>query len=122
MMFATFLLCAFAVFAYVNIFNQTILLFVLSYGLMNFGFGFFGIFGVWFSEIFPTRARAAGSSFAYGVGRGVASLGPLIVGLLAVTSNSLFFGISTGVFAIILMIMAIPLMTESKGREFSSLD
>ncbi|MFA5536406.1 MAG: hypothetical protein WDA53_04485, partial [Bacillota bacterium] len=63
-----------------------------------------------------------GSSFAYGMGRGIASLGPLIVGLLATTNNNLFFGISTGVFAIILMIGALPFMRENKGKELSSLD
>ena len=122
MAFAICLLISFVAFAYVNLFSKAILLFTISYVLVNFGFGFFGIFGVWFSEIFPTRARAAGSSFAYGMGRGIASLGPLIVGLLATTNNNLFFGISTGVFAIILMIGALPFMRENKGKELSSLD
>ncbi len=122
MAFAILLLFAFGIFTYANISAQTISMLMISYLLMNFGFGFFGIFGVWFSEIFPTRARATGSSFAYSTGRGMASFGPLVVGLLAAASNSLFLGVSTGIFAILIMLVAIPFMTEDKGRQISSFE
>ncbi|MGI6449149.1 MAG: MFS transporter [Desulfitobacteriia bacterium] len=121
MSFALFLFVSYSLFAYVNIFTQNTVMLVISYLMMNFGFGLFGIFGVWFSETFPTRARATGSSFAYNVGRGIASSGPLVVGLVA-TSNSLLTGVSTGAIAILIMLLAIPFMSERKGREISSLE
>lgn len=116
--FALLLLFAYSMFAYVNIFTQNTSMLIFSYLLMNFGFGFFGIFGVWFAETFPTRARATGSSFAYNIGRGMASSGPLIVGVVAM-NNGLLLGVSTGVIAILIMLVAIPFMNENKGRKFS---
>lgn len=121
MVFAVILLFGYGMFAYVNLVMQNIPLLALSYILINIGNGLYGIFGVWFAEIFPTRVRATGSSFAYNVGRGVASGGPLIVGVVATTSN-LLLGVSTGVIAILIMIVAVPFMTEKKGREITSVE
>ncbi|MCE9545740.1 MAG: MFS transporter [Planctomycetia bacterium] len=43
----------------------------------------FGGYAIYFPELFPTRLRSTGTSFAYNVGRFVAALGPLFLGALA---------------------------------------
>jgi MFS family permease len=43
----------------------------------------FGGYAIYFPELFPTRLRSTGTSFCYNVGRYVASVGPLTLGLLA---------------------------------------
>jgi MFS family permease len=42
----------------------------------------FGGFAIYLPELFPTRLRSTGTSFCYNVGRFVAALGPLALGLL----------------------------------------
>src|SRR3954451_11214571 len=42
----------------------------------------FGGYAIYFAELFPTRLRSTGTSFCYNVGRFVAALGPLALGLL----------------------------------------
>jgi MFS family permease len=43
----------------------------------------FGGYSVYFPELFPTRLRSTGISFCYNVGRYIASVGPLLLGMLA---------------------------------------
>jgi MFS family permease len=42
----------------------------------------FGGYAIYLPELFPTRLRSTGTSFCYNVGRFVAALGPLTLGLL----------------------------------------
>jgi MFS family permease len=42
----------------------------------------FGLFAIYFPELFPTRIRSTGTSFCYNVGRFVAAIGPFIFGIL----------------------------------------
>ena len=42
----------------------------------------FGGYAIYFPELFPTRLRSTGTSFCYNVGRYVAAIGPLGIGLL----------------------------------------
>ena len=42
----------------------------------------FGGFSIYLPELFPTRLRSTGTTFCYNVGRFVAALGPLALGLL----------------------------------------
>lgn len=88
---------------------------IVAYFVISFGLGYFGIFGVWFGELFATPIRATGSSFCYSVGRGVASFGPGLVGLLAV-KYGLGGGISTGLFAVVLMIVIAVFLADRSGR------
>jgi MFS family permease len=46
-------------------------------------FGLFAGYAIYFPELFPTHLRSTGTSFCYNVGRFVAALGPLTLGLLA---------------------------------------
>ncbi len=42
----------------------------------------FGGYAIYFPELFPTRLRSTGTSFCYNVGRLVAAIGPLFLGIL----------------------------------------
>ncbi|MEU6559363.1 MFS transporter [Nocardia nova] len=44
---------------------------------------FFGLFGSYLGELFPTRARTTGAGFCFNVGRGVSALAPFILAGLA---------------------------------------
>lgn len=119
--FAYIALGAYGLFALLNYWGLGITLIVTAYMLISFGIGFFGIFGIWFGELFPTRIRATGSSFCYSVGRGIASIAPAIAGLLSV-KYGLGGGISTGFLAIIVLLVAVIGMQDRKGREISALE
>jgi MFS family permease len=45
-------------------------------------FALFSGYAIYFPELFPTRLRSTGTSFCYNVGRFVAALGPITLGLL----------------------------------------
>lgn len=119
--FAAVQLAAFALFAILNASDATPSAIVGSYFLISLGLGYFAIFGVWFGELFPTRIRASGSSFCYSVGRGIASIGPFIVGVLA-ANYGLGGGISTGVLSVLLMIIFAGFMQERKGRKIVAVE
>jgi MFS family permease len=44
---------------------------------------FFGLFGSYLGELFPTRARATGAGFCFNVGRGVSAFAPFLLAGLA---------------------------------------
>ncbi|MFI9635279.1 MFS transporter [Nocardia sp. NPDC051929] len=44
---------------------------------------FFGLFGSYLGELFPTRARATGAGFCFNVGRGISALAPFALAGLA---------------------------------------
>lgn len=46
---------------------------------------FFGLFGSYLGELFPTRSRATGAGFCFNVGRGVSALAPFALADLATT-------------------------------------
>lgn len=119
--FASLQLAAFALFAALYAGNAAPTAVVASYFLISLGLGYFGIFGVWFGELFPTRIRASGSSFCYSVGRGFASVGPFLVGVLA-ANYGLGGGISTGVLSVLLMIGTAFFMQERKGRKILAVE
>ncbi len=43
----------------------------------------FGGYAIYFPELYPTRLRSTGTSFCYNIGRYVAAIGPLTIGLLS---------------------------------------
>jgi MFS family permease len=92
--------------------------------LMAFGqFGLFAGYAIYFPELFPTRLRSTGVSFCYNVGRFVAALGPLTLGLLV----SKVFGHLPGLLplryagislcAVFLVgLVTLPFAPETRGR------
>lgn len=113
--FATLQLAAFVAFAGLNAGHGPSGWIIASYFAISFGLGYFAIFGAWFGELFPTPVRATGSSFCYSVGRGFASFGPYLVGILA-SRYGLGGGISTGLLAVLLMMLFALFLPDRKGR------
>lgn len=84
----------------------------------------FGGYAIYLPELFPTRLRATGTSFCYNVGRFVAALGPLALGLL----NNVVFAKERGFDAperyaglamcsiFIFGILVLPFLPETKGK------
>jgi MFS family permease len=80
----------------------------------------FGGYAIYFPELFPTRLRSTGTSFCYNIGRFVAAVGPVFLGMLTryVFTGSEGFryaGITMcSVFA--LGLLALPFLPETKGQ------
>ena len=83
----------------------------------------FGGYAIYFPELFPTRLRSTGTSFCYNVGRLVAAVGPLFLGLLTsrvyMGSGEIMARRYAGVTmcAVFLIgLMALPFAPETKGK------
>jgi hypothetical protein len=87
-------------------------------------FSLFGLYAIYFPELFPTRLRSTGTSFCYNVGRIVAAAGPAVLGLMTkylyTEQNGYEQGFRwaavtmCGVFVIGLL--ALPFAPETKGK------
>jgi MFS family permease len=81
----------------------------------------FGGYAIYLPELFPTRLRSTGVSFCYNVGRLVAAVGPLALGLL---TSRVFAGYHepmryAGVAmcsVFLLGLIALPFAPETKGK------
>jgi len=60
-------------------------------------FCYAGIFGSYFSELYPARIRSLGAGFCFNVGRGISALAPFVLGIVA-TRYSL--GVSVALCAV----------------------
>ncbi len=78
-------------------------------------------YAIYFPELFPTRLRSTGTSFCYNVGRGVAAVGPLGLGLL---TSRVFRGYAeplryagvTMCAVFLIGLAALPFAPETKGQ------
>lgn len=95
--------------------------FVWLYLTSSLFLGYFGIFGVWFGELFPTRIRSLGSAAAYNVGRGLSGLGTLIGGIVA-TSEGYAIAVSIAVFGAALVFAAAFFLRDRAGRIITAED
>jgi MFS family permease len=82
----------------------------------------FSPMGSFMTELFPTAVRGVAQGFCYNVGRGIGAIFPAMVGFLAARfglGNAIvvFSGCGFG-----LMIIALFLLPETKGRALSSLE
>jgi MFS family permease len=82
--FAVFLACAaFLVPVYGQLVRHKVLLLVLGPLIGFFGHGYFSVFGVLLSELFPTHIRGTAQGLVYNIGRAFSALAPYTVGALA---------------------------------------
>jgi MFS family permease len=81
----------------------------------------FGGYAIYLPELFPTRLRSTGTSFCYNVGRFVAALGPLALGLLTSRVYADFpepmrpAGV-TMCLAFLIGMATLPFAPETKGK------
>jgi MFS family permease len=109
-----------AAYTYLPITNDVML--VLGFPLGFFASGSFSPMGSFLTELFPTRVRGSAQGFAYNFGRAVGALFPTLVGYL---SARFPLGHSIAFFAItayLIMIFAVALLPETRGKELSALD
>jgi MFS family permease len=95
--------------------------FVWLYYFASFFLGYFGIFGVWFGELFPTRIRSLGSAAAYNVGRGLSGAGTLIGGIIA-TSQGYAIAVGIAVFGAAIVVAAAYFLRDRAGRIITAED
>jgi MFS family permease len=81
----------------------------------------FGGYAIYLPELFPTRLRSTGTSFCYNVGRFVAALGPLTLGLLtsrvyAGYPEPMRYAGVTMCLVFLLGLAALPFAPETKGK------
>jgi SHS family lactate transporter-like MFS transporter len=62
--------------------EHTLWIVLPAYFLLQMGYGYFGVQGVWLSELFPTEVRTTAQNAVYYIGRAVGAGGAPIVGLL----------------------------------------
>ncbi len=110
--------CALTVTAYTYLpISNGIVMLLLGFPLGFFTSGSFSPVGAFFTELFPSRLRGWGQGFSYFLGRGVGALFPRLVGFL---SARLSLGKAIAIFAgsaYVVMILAVLLLPETKGKE-----
>jgi MFS family permease len=102
-------------YTYLPISNGVML--VLGFPLGFFASGVFSPIGAFFTELFPSRLRGSGQGFSYNFGRGIGALFPALVGYL---SARITLGYAIAAFAVaayLVMILAVLLLPETKGKE-----
>jgi MFS family permease len=81
----------------------------------------FGGYAIYLPELFPTRLRSTGTSFCYNVGRAVAALGPLSLGLLtsrvfAGHAEPMRYAGVTMCLVFLIGLATLPFAPETKGK------
>jgi MFS family permease len=100
--------------------NQMILPVGFLLGFIN--LMMFSPMGPFMTELFPTAVRGVGQGFCYNAGRGVGAVFPALVGFLT-EKFGLAAAIATFSFCgLTLMIVALLLLPETKGRPLASLE
>ncbi|HYL15937.1 MAG TPA: MFS transporter [Terriglobales bacterium] len=116
-------MCSFltvAAYTYLPISNQVML--ALGFPLGFFASGSFSPMGSFLTELFPTRLRGSGQGFSYNFGRGIGALFPAFVGSLG---GRIPLGRAIALFSVsayLIMILAVALLPETRGRELSAYD
>jgi MFS family permease len=82
-----------------------------------------GMFGCWFSELYPVELRASAVSTIYMVGRGIGSIAPFVVPVVASNSaNGIAGGMMVGLAAAVICAVAALLLPETAGRSFAVIE
>jgi MFS family permease len=108
------------VYTYSQIGNHLML--ALGFPLGFFASGVFSPIGAFFTELFPNRLRGSGQGFSYSFGRALGAIFPTLVGYLSATMS---LSRAIAVFAVAayaLMILAVVLLPETRGRDLHAFD
>ena len=110
-------------------------LIVIGCLVLTVSFGMHGVFGVWSSEVFPTRIRATATSLVFSVARGLA-WGAFFVGIVAETleptvpvltdplghAQALAVAMLACTFAYLAMLVVPRLIPETKGIDITAIE
>ena len=100
--------------------NTTMLL--LGFPLGFFLSGNFSGVGAFLTELFPSRVRGSGQGFVYNFGRGLGAFSPPLVGYMSTTMPlGDAIGIVTGA-AFSVVIIAVTVLPETRGKELAVYD
>ncbi|MGU9853023.1 MFS transporter [Pseudomonas koreensis] len=92
----------------------------LGFPLGFFASGIFSGMGAFLTELFPTRIRGSGQGFCYNIGRALAALFPLLIGLL---SQKVPLSVGIGAFAAVsygVVILAALSLPETRGKQLDA--
>jgi hypothetical protein len=82
-----------------------------------------GMFGAWFSELYPVETRSSAVSTIYMIGRGIGSLAPYAVPVVAAMSGgNILNGILVGGLAALICLVAALILPETAGRSFAVIE
>ena len=115
--FAFFLICAaILVPVYGQLIRHEFALLLLGPLIGFFGHGYFSVFGVMLSELFPTSVRGTAQGLVYNVGRAFSAFAPYSVGLLA---DIYGIGSALAVTSAFFIIGAVTIFSlpETRGQE-----
>ncbi|MBE3586030.1 MFS transporter [Desulfofundulus thermocisternus] len=104
--YGALILSSMAVLIFVNINDaKTLLEFAFVYGLIT--SPVYGLYGGYFSELFPTEVRASAVNGVWGVARIISFFGPYILGWIAAVSS---MGMAIGTTALLYLLAAVPVL------------
>lgn len=92
----------------------------LGFPLGFFASGIFSGMGAFLTELFPTRIRGSGQGFCYNIGKVIAALFPLLIGVL---SQEVPLGLGIGVFSAVsygVVILAALSLPETRGKHLQA--
>jgi MFS family permease len=92
------------------------------YALWGLGQGSIGVFGPWYSELFPVELRATGASTTFTVGRLIGSVMPYLVPVLAAQFKDLFTAMMFGAVGAVLSLLFALFLPETAGRKFAVIE
>lgn len=82
----------------------------------------FSPMGPFMTELYPTAVRGVGQGFCYNAGRGIGAVFPALVGFLAAKWGLAAAIAIFGFAGLMLMIVALLMLPETKGRSLDSLE
>jgi hypothetical protein len=93
-----------------------------GYALWGLGQGSIGVFGPWYSELFPVELRSTGTSTTFTVGRLLGSAMPFLVPMIAAQFRDLFTAMMFGAVGAGLSLLFALFLPETAGRKFSVIE
>jgi len=92
------------------------------YALWGLGQGSIGVFGPWYSELFPVELRSTGASVTFTAGRLIGSAMPYLVPVIAALLGNLFNAMMFGIIGAVLSLLFALLLPETAGRKFAVIE